>query len=92
MGRGISAWTESGNVGSKIQFGLTQAKREPYCTFDLYVEDKGDKTTRIVVNVYGGLVSVCRERLHRGVYCIVHGSAVNRGNATELKAKSIAFP
>jgi single-stranded DNA-binding protein len=89
--RGINSFNGSGHAFDEV-YGSTSGGT-PACSFMLVVEDKGEKTTRIRVNVYGGLVRVCKNLLRPGVYVVVTGELMNRGrDLTEIRARDLAFP
>lgn len=89
--RGVNNFSGSGNVASP-KFASTYSGEE-CASFVMVMEDKGRKTTTVRVNVYGGLVRVCRARLEKGVYVVVSGELMNRSERlTEVRAKDLAFP
>jgi single-stranded DNA-binding protein len=90
--RGINVVAFSGEVVSEPEYSETSRDRVPCCTFLLRQQDKGRKSTTARINVYGGLVSVCRSRLRHGVYVVVDGEMMNRGKElTEVRASDLAF-
>ena len=86
----VGAW--SGNVGSRIAFGQTDAGVNA-CAFDLAVNDgpKKDQKIWIRINVFGGLVELCKQRLKKGVYLQVAGSVMQRKRKLEVRAEQIVF-
>ena len=88
--RGVNATVQSGNVGSRISYGLTEEGVQAV-SFDIAVEEKSARTW-VRINVYGqGLVDVCRERLREGGYVQVVGRLMNRKRRTEIRAEQIVF-
>lgn len=73
---GINEVQFSGTV-SKIEFSST-AKGKPCSTFLLSCETKEGGHAMIRVNIYNGLVNVCRQILREGDYAIVAGRLMNR--------------
>lgn len=102
MTRGLNCWTDAGNVSGPIKYGQT-GSGENACSFLLAIDRFDQATTWIRVNVYGGLVKVCEQRLQKGVYVAVEGELMNRqcqstetveGGSkvlTEVRAKDIVF-
>lgn len=93
--RGVNSVAVSGNIGSRIHYGVTE-DGVPAVSFDLMCEERQTKTW-VRVNAYGGLVSVCqteiggRNRLHDGGYVQVVGRIMNRKRRTEVRAEEIVF-
>jgi hypothetical protein len=89
MARGTNAWSGSGNVGGDIEYGKTRDDVD-ICSFELIIEDKGQRTTCVRVNVFGpGLVGICRNKLDTGRYCVVTGELMNKGDQMEVRAKQV---
>lgn len=86
MARGINAVSVSGNVGGDIAFGETNGG-DPFCTFDLAVEDKNKHVTWVRVNIYGPIVDIARKRLARGGYVVVDGELMNHSNKSDLEIR-----
>lgn len=90
--RGVNSFNGSGNVGDDVVFDET-GTGDPCCSFTLHMEDKGVRVTTARINVYGGLVRVCRDRLRPGAYVVVTGELMNRGRSlTEVRARDLAIP
>lgn len=95
--RGVNKVVISGNVGDRISFQETGAG-VPACSFriasDRHTAD-GSITAWVKVNVYDGLVKICKTKLKKGGYVIVEGELMNRdgqlGELTEVRAKDIVF-
>lgn len=66
-----------GNVSGPIHYGET-TRGDPACSFVLVAEGKEVPTVFVRVNIYGGLVKVCDQRLKKGAYVIVDGGLMNR--------------
>jgi single-stranded DNA-binding protein len=96
--RGVNKVVISGNVGDRTTYGKT-GSGVPCCSFSVASDRKDGReiiTAWVRVNVYGDeLVGDCKERLEKGVYCIVDGELMNRdgkvGELTELRARGIVF-
>lgn len=98
--RGINETQQSGNVSGPIQFGETRGG-DAACSFILAVDRNNAHATFVRVNVYGPLVSVCKQKLHKGAYVIVIGELMNRlrsgGNEdssttlTEIRSRDVVF-
>lgn len=95
--RGTNSWNGSGEVTS-IDYGRTQGSDQECATIMLMICDKGDKITRVRVNIYGGLVTVCRVRdVQTGTFVVITGELMNRGHdriheKTEVRASNIVVP
>jgi hypothetical protein len=93
--RGTNSWYGSGNVGASIRYARTRESVE-CCSFVLAIDDR-NTTTRVRVNVYGGLVEICRKKLRSGKYAIIHGELMNRLGVSkgeiilETRARNIIF-
>ena len=96
MARGINSVVVAGNIGGSINFGATNGG-EQACSFLLAVEGKGRAATWVLVNVYGGLVSICRDRASKGGYPIVAGQLMNRtghqsqNDLVEIRCEEVVF-
>lgn len=96
MARGINQVVLAGNIGGSVTYGTTGGG-EQACSFLLAVEGKGRNATWVRVNVYGGLVSVCREKAHKGRYAIVAGQLMNRtggqsqNDLVEIRCEEVVF-
>jgi single-stranded DNA-binding protein len=92
--RGINKVIVSGNVSDGVQFGHTQGNRDQTSLCSFYIASDRHAQGQVVtawvkVNVYvDALVSLCRARLHKGVYIMVEGELMNRG---EVRAKELIF-
>lgn len=57
--------------------------------------DSGDRPTRIRVNAYGYLATVCDEQASENTFCFVVGEVMNRlgkyGRMIEVRVKEIEF-
>lgn len=87
--RGVNSTVQSGNVGSRISYGVTD-EGVPAVSFDIAVEEKSTRTW-VRVNAFGGLVEICRDRLREGGYVQVVGRLMNRKRRTEIRAEQIVF-
>lgn len=102
MARGINVFVGSGNVSGPIKYDPT-SNGDAACSFVLVMDTLNGRridTTRVRVNVYGPLVSICEDMLHKGGYVSVEGELMNRerrlldGDSvtlTEARARDIAF-
>lgn len=97
--RGINETQQSGNVSGPIQFGETR-NGDPACSFILAVDRNNAHATFVRVNVYGTLVNVCKQKLHKGAYVIVVGELMNRVRSgdedssttlTEIRSRDVVF-
>jgi single-stranded DNA-binding protein len=91
--RGINRVIVSGNVSDDVQFVTTTgAKEQSLCIFNLASDRhaQGNVVTAWVkVNVFiEPLVAICRTRLKKGMYVIVEGELMNRG---EVRARELIF-
>lgn len=98
--RGINETQQSGNVSGPIQYGETR-NGDLAGSFILAVDRNNAYATFVRINVYGALVNVCRQRLHKGAYVIVTGELMNRQRSggdetssttlTEIRARDVIF-
>jgi single-stranded DNA-binding protein len=94
--RGTNAWHGSGNVGQPIKFATTKNDTD-CCSFMVAIDGKNNTTTWVRINVYGGLVSICRQKLEVGGYIVINGELMNRGvssfsdKVTEVRAVDLVF-
>jgi single-stranded DNA-binding protein len=91
--RGINKVIVSGNVSEDVQFVQTSGSREQtLCTFHVASDrhTQGQVVTAWVkVNVYiEALVKLCKTRMKKGVYVLVEGELMNRG---EVRARELIF-
>ena len=91
--RGLNKVIVSGNVSEDVQFVQTSgSKEQTLCTFFLASDrhTQGQVVTAwIKINVYiEALVKLCRARLRKGVYILVEGELMNRG---EVRARELIF-
>lgn len=94
--RGLNHTVISGNI-SKFWFGETSAGVLA-CGFNLASNQHSSRGTRTVwvkVNVYGEFVNVCKTRLMKGLYVIVHGELMLREGQCcdhlEIRAHEVIF-
>lgn len=88
----------TGTVQDRMRFGETN-RGLPCCSFWLECwedKDRSHATARVKVNVYGGLVSVCEDKLTAGVWVGIQGKLMNRRRPhaaplIEVRAENIAF-
>lgn len=96
MSKGLNVVAISGNVG-KATFSITKERGDEVCSFTMAIEKAKDIVTWVRVNVYGGNVISCKERLHKGGYVIVQGELMSRYSQTrddrvlEVKCLDIKF-
>lgn len=91
--RGINKVIVSGNVSEDVQFIQTSgSKEQTLCTFFI-ASDRHTQghvvTAWVKVNVYiDALVKLCKARMHKGVYVLVEGELMSRG---EVRARELIF-
>ena len=87
--RGTNRFNGSGHARNVV-FDQT-GNGDECASFVLHMRDKHN-TARVRINVYGGLVRVCRQRLVEDGYVVVDGQVMNRERLTEVRAEDLAFP
>lgn len=92
MARGSNAVSISGNVGGEIVTGETKSG-DPFFSFQVAIENKNKNVTWARVNVYGPLVSICRDRVKKSIYVVVKGELMNRAHTdeVEIRCEDIVF-
>jgi single-stranded DNA-binding protein len=96
MSRGINHIWLSGNVSGTPVYGTTHSGSE-CCSFVLVCDRPGSGGVTVKcfvnVNVYAGLVDICRKKLAKGVYVQVVGELMDRedGRGSDARAKEIVF-
>lgn len=94
--RGLNVVVLSGNVGS-IKFDKTRERNDEVCTFMLAIEKSKGLVTWVRVNVYGGMVTDCRNYLSKGKRVEVVGELMNRfsynkeDTLTEVRCIEVKF-
>lgn len=93
---GLNVVALTGDVGN-VTFATTRESGEAVCSFTMAIQKNKSQATWARVNVYGGLVEICRERLKKGERLAVQGELMNRrvreGEEflTEIRCREIKF-
>lgn len=91
--RGINVVFVTGNVGDVYK---NESDKDVNYAFWLAIQNKDGFLVWVMVKAFGGLVTVCENRLKKGVYVVVNGeltTSIKDGiKQLEIKAKELIFP